>query len=138
MPFKINISEKGKTFKLETESEVLVGKKIGDTFNGEDLSSDLKGYEIEITGTSDLSGIPGFKGLEGDVYHKRLLTLGPGMKDRRKGMRLRKTNRGEVISLKTHQINSIVKKQGETKFEELLKPKEEAKPEEKPTEEKKE
>jgi len=121
MPFKINISDKGKTYKLETESEVLVGKKIGDSFKGEDISSDLKGYEIEITGTSDLSGIPGFKGLEGDIYHRRLLTLGPGMKDRRKGIRLRKTNRGEIISLKTHQINSIVKKQGEKKFEDLIK-----------------
>lgn len=129
MPFKINISEKGKTYKLETESEVLVGKKIGDTFKGEDISSDLKGYEIEITGHSDLSGIPGFKGLEGNVYHRRLLTLGPGMKDKRKGIRLRKTNRGEIISLKTHQINSIVKKQGEKKFEDLIK-KEEAPAEE--------
>ena len=103
MPFKINISDKGKTYKLETESEVLVGKSIGQTFKGEDISADLKGYELEITGHSDLSGIPGFKGLEGNIYHRRLLTFGPGMKDKRKGIRLRKTNRGEVISLKTHQ-----------------------------------
>lgn len=121
MSFKINISHKGKTYKLETESEVLVGKKIGETFKGEDVSPDLKAYEFEITGTSDLSGIPGFKGLEGTGYHKRLLTIGPGMKDRRKGIRLRKTNRGEEISLKTHQINSIVKKEGSKKFEELTK-----------------
>ena len=109
MPFKINISNKGKTYKLETESEALVGKSIGQNFNGEDIAPQLKGFEIEITGTSDLSGIPGFKGLEGNTYHRRLLTYGPGMKDRRKGMRLRKSNRGEEISLKTHQINSIVK-----------------------------
>lgn len=136
MAFKINVSDKGKTYKLETESEVLVGLDIGETFKGEDVDENLKGYELEITGTSDLSGIPGFKGLEGPGYHRRLLTYGPGMKDRRKGMRLRKTNRGEEISLKTHQINAIVKKQGDKKFEELVKkeggeetpaPKEEAK-----------
>ncbi len=121
MVFKINISDKGKTYKIETESEVLVGKSIGETFNGQDISPELKGFEIKITGHSDLSGIPGFKGLEGDVYHKRLLTFGPGMKDKRKGIRLRKTNRGEQISLKTHQINSIVVKQGEKKFDELFK-----------------
>jgi len=121
MVFKINISDKGKTLKLETESEVLVGKNIGETFRGEDIDTNLKGYELKITGTSDLSGIPGFKGLEGPGYHRRLLTRGQGMRDTRKGIRLRKTNRGQEISLKTHQINSIVKKEGEKKFEELTK-----------------
>jgi small subunit ribosomal protein S6e len=119
--FKINISDKGKTYKAETESEALVGKKIGDIFKGEDIDPNLKGYEIEITGTSDLSGIPGFKGLEGDHYHRKLLTRGPGMKNKTKGLRLRKTLRGEAISLKTHQVNSIVKKEGEKKFSELVK-----------------
>ena len=121
MAFKINISNKGKTYKLETESEVLVGKSIGDLFKGEDISPDLKGYELEITGTSDLSGIPGFKGLEGPNYHRRLLTRGSGMKDTRNGIRLRKTNRGEEISLKIHQINIKVVKEGDKKFEELFK-----------------
>jgi len=134
MAFKINISDKGKTYKLETESEVLVGLDIGETFKGEDVDENLKGYELEITGTSDLSGIPGFKGLEGPGYHRRLLTYGPGMKDRRKGMRLRKTNRGEEISLKTHQINAIVKKEGEKKFEELVGKKEAENAEEAPIE----
>jgi len=137
MAFKINISDKGKTYKLETESEVLVGKKIGDIFKGEEVSSDLKGYELEITGHSDLSGIPGFKGLEGTHYHRKLLTYGPGMKNRAKGLRLRKTIRGEEISLKTHQVNSIVKKQGEKKFQDLFK-KGEGGSEEAPAEEKKE
>lgn len=121
MAFKINVSKNGKTYHLETESEVLVGLDIGETFKGEDVDENLKGYELEITGHSDLSGIPGFKGLEGPGYHKRLLTYGPGMKDKRKGIRLRKKNRGEEISLKTHQINSIVKKEGIKKFDELVK-----------------
>ena len=30
MPFKLNIAEKGKTFKLEVDSESLLGKKIGE------------------------------------------------------------------------------------------------------------
>jgi ribosomal protein S6E (S10) len=120
MVFKINVSNKGKTYKVETEREELVGTKIGDKVNGAEVDESLKGYELEITGTSDLSGLPGFKGLEGPVYHRRLLSYGPGMKDRRKGMRLRKTNRGEEISLKMRQINMIVVKEGETKFAELI------------------
>ena len=162
MPFKINISDKGKTFKLEIESEAVVGKKIGETIKGSDISADLEGYELEITGLSDLAGLPGFKGLEGTSYHRRLLTYGQGMHDRRKGIRLRKTNRGEEISMKIRQINTKVIKEGKTKFDDLMskpaeakeagekapkervdeKPaegkKEEPKTEEKPAEEKKE
>ena len=134
MPFKINISNKGKAYKLETESEVLVGKKIGETIKGEDISADLKGYELEITGTSDIAGLPGFKGLEGAAYHRRLLTRGPGMHNTKKGIRLRKTNRGEEISLKTSQINCKVIKEGATKFDSLG----QAPAEETPAEEKKE
>jgi len=121
MAFKINIAHKGKTYKLETENEILVGKKIGETIEGNDISEDLKNYILEIKGTSDISGIPGKKGLEGNIYHRKLLTKGFGMKDTRKGIRLKKTLRGEEISVKTIQINTIVKKEGSKKFEELIK-----------------
>jgi len=120
MVFKINVSDKGKTYKIETEDEFLVGKRIGEEVSGADVDVNLKGYELKITGTSDLSGLPGFKGLEGPAYHRRLLSYGPGMKDRRKGMRLRKTNRGEEISLKMRQINMIVVKEGDKKFTDLI------------------
>jgi small subunit ribosomal protein S6e len=137
MPFKINISHTGKSTQIESESEVIVGKKIGETIKGSDVSPDLEGYELEITGTSDNSGHPGFKGLEGTIYHRRLLTYGPGMHDRRKGIRLRKLHRGEEISLKTVQINTKVIKEGKTKFADLGgKPAEgDAPAEEKPAEE---
>lgn len=121
MTFKINISDKGKTIKLETESEELVGKLIGDTVKGKEISPDLEGYELEITGTSDISGFPGKKGLEGSGYHRILLSKGFGMKDSRKGLRLRKTLRGQEVSLKTSQINAIVKKHGKNKFEDISK-----------------
>lgn len=126
MVFKINISHNGKTYKLETENEVFVGKKIGGTISGSEVDEDLNGYELIITGTSDLSGIPGFKGLDGSNYHRKLLKYGPGMKDRRKGIRLRKTQRGEEISLKTNQINTKVVKEGNKKFEDLVGKREEA------------
>ena len=131
MVFKINISNNGKTYKVETESENLVGTKIEDTVPGVDVAPELEGYELKITGTSDLAGIPGFKGLEEEMYHRKLLTFGPGMKDRRKGIRLRKTMRGEVISLKTRQINIIVLKESKKKFEDLFRDEAKADDEEK-------
>lgn len=131
--FKINISHQGKTYKLETENEVLFGKKVGEFIDGNELDENFKSYKLLITGSSDIAGIPGFKGLEGQGYHRKLLTYGKGMKDRRKGIRLRKTLRGEEISSKTVQINMKVIKEGNKKFEELVpkKQKEEEKIEEK-------
>lgn len=121
MSFKINISNKGKTYKLESENENLIGKRIGEQLEGNEISPDLSGYKLEITGTSDISGIPGIKGLEGPGFHRKLLTYGKAMKDRRKGIRLKKTLRGEEISVKTIQINIKVIKEGSIKFDSLKK-----------------
>lgn len=121
MPFKINIAHKGKTYKVESDDEILIGKKIGEQMPGSELQPALHGYTLIISGTSDIAGIAGMKGLDGLGYHRRLLTYGKGMKDRRGGMRLRKTLRGEEISPKTIQINMIVAKEGDTKFSELVK-----------------
>ena len=125
MAFKINVSHKGKTIKFETENEFFIGKKINENFDGKEASPDVEGYDLKITGTSDIAGIPGFKGEEGIRYHRKLLTFGPGMKDRRKGLRLKKTIRGEEISGKTVQINTIIIKEGNKKFHDLLPKKEE-------------
>lgn len=121
MVFKINVSHNGKTHKLETENEVLIGKKIGETIEGNEIDKNLKNYDLEITGTSDIAGIPGIAGLEGLNYHRKLLTYGKGMRDRRSGIRLRKTLRGEEISNKTVQINTKVIKEGDKKFDGLIK-----------------
>lgn len=151
MVFKINISERGKTHKLELEDESLVGKKIGETIKGEELKSELTGYELEITGTSDKAGFPGKKDVEGPELKRVLLKKGFAMhskpkglkkktKKAGKGLKLRKTLRGNTISLDTIQINMKVKKAGNKKLEEIF-PKTEKKEtsetsEEKPAEKK--
>jgi len=138
MVFKINISNKGKTLKIETENEELIGKKIGDTISGEEHSSELEGYELEITGTSDIAGFPGKKDLEGSGLRKVLLTKGFGMKKTRpKGLRKKKTLAGNTIGKNTIQINTKVKKEGKKKFAELLPQKKEEEKSEKKEEEKK-
>ena len=126
MAFKINVAYKGKTFKVETEDEELVGLSIGDTVNGEKFSTDLTGYELEITGTSDKAGFMGRAEINGPNLHKVLLGYGKGMHMKPKGekkfnkkpngLKLRKTVRGKEISLSTVQINTKVLKEGAKKF----------------------
>lgn len=127
MVFKINVSNKGKTLKIETESENLIRNKIGDKVSGEMVDPKLEGYELEITGTSDIAGIPGIKGQVGPTLRRLLLTKDDkGMNTLRPhGLRLRKSVRGEDISEDTAQINLKVLKEGSKKFEELLAPAEE-------------
>lgn len=130
MAFKINVSHNGKTFKVETEEEGLVGKSIGDTIDGKEISKDLEEYEIKITGTSDKSGFAGLPEISGPNLNKVLLGYGRGMhkkpkgekkvNKRPKGLRLRKTVRGNEISSDTVQINTKVLKEGKKKFESLF------------------
>ncbi len=134
MPFKINISEKsGKTYKLESEAEALIDKKLHDNVEGKELSPDFEGYEFEITGTSDKSGFTSIKGISGAGLKKVLLNYGKAMKKRPKkegkkkrsnttpkGLRLRKTVRGEVISSAIVQINLKILKQGKKKLSEIF------------------
>lgn len=122
MVFKFNISDKGKTLKLESDNEALIRMKIGDKLEGEMISEQLAGYELIITGTSDVSGFPGIKGHVGPQLRRVLLTKNDkGMNQTRpQGLRLKKSIRGEEISEKTVQINTIVHKHGHKKFSEML------------------
>lgn len=148
MVFKINIGQKTKSWKLESDSEALVGRKIGEKLEGSELKPELAGYELEITGTSDKSGFPGFKEIDGQGMQGMLLTYGKGMHKKPKGLkkkkpnrkpdglRLKKTVRGNTISREVAQINLKVLKAGSQKLEEVFpeqnKPKEAAKPAEAP------
>ena len=139
MVFKINVSHKGKTFKAETENEGLIGISIGEKIAGEEFSADLSGYELEITGTSDKAGFPGFVNQTGSTLKRVLLGYGKGMWKmpkglrkkttirRPKGLRLRKTVRGKEVSADTVQINTKVIKEGSKKFHDLFPAKEEKK-----------
>ncbi len=143
MAFKLNIGDKGMAWRIELESEALLGKKIGDKVEGKEIKPEFDGYEFEITGTSDKAGFPGMKEIDSPTLTKRLLKRGFGMKTAEpKGLRLRKTLRGGIISEDTMQINMKVLKHGHRKLSEIFpeqnKPKEEANKEEKKTEKLKE
>jgi len=126
MSFKINISDKGKTYKLEVESENLIGKEIGDNVSGNDVDGKLSGYELEIKGTSDKSGFAGNKDVEGAGLRRILLKKGKFLrKTPHKGFRRKKTVRGNQISSVTVQINMVVVKKGSKELEEIFSKKEE-------------
>lgn len=134
MAFKINISEKtGKTYHLEAEGEELIEKELHNKVNGKEISPDLEGYEFEIAGASDNAGFTAMENIEGIGLKKVLLTYGKAMKrkprkegkkkqsrNKPKGLRLRKTARGKIISPAIVQINLKVLKQGNKKLNEIF------------------
>lgn len=134
MAFKINIADKtGKTFHLEAEAEELVGKELNEKVQGSDISSDLKGYEFEITGASDKAGFAAKKESPGTGLSRVLLTFGKYMakkprregkkrvgRTRPKGLRLRKTVRGKILSPAITQINLKIIKEGNKKLQEIF------------------
>ncbi|MBM3232117.1 30S ribosomal protein S6e [Candidatus Pacearchaeota archaeon] len=131
MVFKLNISDKGKAWKVESSSETIIGKKIGEEVDGSELSENLTGYTLKITGGTDSSGFPHKPGLQGSEMKRVILSKGWGMhkvprrggKKHRQtfdGLRLRKTVRGQQISEKTIQINMLVTKHGSKSLHELF------------------
>lgn len=155
MAFKINVSDKdGKTYKVEAEAPGLMQKNLGDVVKGEEVSPDLAGYTLQITGLSDKSGFASLQSVEGFGLKKVLLGYGKGMHKRPKGdkkknkmpngLKLRKTIRGKIISEAVVQINTKVVKEGAKPLKDIFgKPeaeakseeaKQESKPEEKPVE----
>lgn len=132
--FKINISNKeGKTYKLELDNEALNGESLGNKISGIDLTTDLSGYEFIITGASDKSGFTAMADVPGVGLNKILLGYGKGMKKRPKhegkkkysknkpkGLRLRKTVRGNTISEAITQVNLKITKEGQKKLSEIF------------------
>jgi len=121
--FKIVISDPTtrKSYQLELEQSkalALIGKKIGEEFNGDLIG--LPGYTLKITGGTDKDGFPMHPSVEGAIRKKVLLSKPPGFHPRKKGERRRKTVRGNTISEDIAQINMKVIKKGEKPLEELI------------------
>ena len=142
--FRINISEKGKTFHVESESEALVGKQLNDKISGIDVSPELNGYEFQITGASDKAGFPMSDKVEGIGLKGILIGYGVGLKKRARregkkkrsefkpnGLRMRRKARGKIISPEIMQINLKVLKEGNKKLSEVFSEQNKAKEEKK-------
>lgn len=142
MVFKLDIGYKGKTYHVDAEASALLGKKLGDTVSGTDLKPELEGTEFLITGASDGSGFPASESVDGTGLSKKLLTEGFGMKrvhkqkktsnpKPKKGLRLRRTLRGNTISEDIVQVNLKLTKEGSKPLPALLGIKEKTKEDDK-------
>lgn len=120
MVFKLNISDKGKAWKVEMDNEFLIGKSLGDKIHGKEIKPELEGYELEISGGSDIGGFPLSKDVPGLALKSLLLTKGFGMRDNTEGMRRRKTLRGKTISASVSLINLKVVKHGAKHLHEIF------------------
>jgi small subunit ribosomal protein S6e len=130
--FVISEPETRKSYQLEvdqTKAIALIGKKIGDEFNGDFIG--LAGYSLKITGGADKDGFPMLPSVKGPGRKRVLLSSPPGFHPKIKGQRKRKTVRGDTISDAIAQVNVKVVKKGEKPLEQLVPTKPKEKKEEK-------
>jgi len=134
--FVISDPQSRKSYQTEVDQSKaigLLGKKIGEEFNGDLIG--LAGYTLQITGGSDKDGFPMHPQVKGQVKKKVLLSNPPGYHPKKKGERKRKIVRGDTLSVDINQINVKVTKKGEKTIEQIFPQKAKA---ETPKEEKKE
>ncbi len=117
--FKVVVSNNdGKSYQLEVENAGFIGKRIGDVVDGSLVG--LEGYKLKITGGSDKCGFPMRRDIHGSNKMRVLLSKGPGYRPKDKGIRRRKSVRGNTISSDIVQINTKVVECGSKSIPELL------------------
>jgi len=113
--------DSGATHTIEVDGQDanrFVGRELGETVDGGAVG--LEGYEIELTGGSDVSGRPMREDVTGTGTKALLLTGGTGHNPTRDGERRRVTVRGREVSDETRQINAQVVSRGGQSPDELL------------------
>jgi|SRR3990167_6759344 len=120
----INNTKTGKSYQKVLPNNSLINKKAGEKIKGELI--DLPGYELQITGATSNAGIPMRADLQGIGKRKVLLSKGPCVTIKRKGMRKRKTVVANTINEAIAQVNLKVTEYGTQNLEDILGKKEEA------------
>ena len=117
----INYPKNGKSYKKiidEDKMNPIVGLRIGEEFDGGVI--DMPGYKLRITGGTDKDGFPMRKGIHTSGRIKVLVSGGTGYKPKNKGVRRRKTLRGEIVDKDIAQLNVVVVKEGKKSIEEMF------------------
>ena len=108
--FKLVISDiNGKSITQELKdrtAQPLLGSKIGDIVDSAVIG--ISGGRMKITGGSDKSGTPMRPDVHGGVKKYVLLSRGIGMKNTRKGNRIRKLVRGKMVTEEIYQLNCLL------------------------------
>lgn len=122
MKIVISNPKTGKSYQKEIDKSSessFYNKKIGETINGELL--DLQGYQLKVTGGSDIAGFPMRSDLKGTKRQRILLTKGVGLKNSEKGYRTKRTVRGNKTNEEIAQINTVIMKEGSANLDEIFK-----------------
>jgi len=121
MKIVISDPKAGKSYGIDLAKDkegALLGKKIGDKLEGGAVGAD--GYELEITGGSDIAGFPMRRDVSGPRRVGVVLSEGTGIRPMGKGMRAKRNVRGNIISDQIVQVNSKVLTPGSKPLEELF------------------
>ncbi len=119
--FKLVISDREKSIARtvgDPQSAGFLGKRIGESVGGELLGAG--GYTFRISGGTDKSGFPMRPNLPGARQTRLYVGDGFGFHAPRRGMRRRRTFRGNTISEETVQINLVVDQKGPKPLAELF------------------
>ncbi len=121
MKIVISDPKTGKSFGLEVPKDresSFIGKKIGEKLEGGIVGAD--GYEIAITGGSDLAGFPMRRDVSGPRRAGVILSGGTGFTKHAKGVRAKRNVRGNIISDQIMQVNAKVVTYGSKGLEDLF------------------
>ena len=117
----VNDTKKGKSHNVQVSghhANSLIGKKIGDEVDGIFVS--LPGYKLQITGGTDKDGFTMRTDLTGMGRRKLLLSNGLGFNAKERGIRRKKSIRGNTINNDVVQINMKVTKYSSRPIDKLL------------------
>ncbi len=118
----VNNTKNGKSYQVQVSghhANSLIGKKIGDEVDGIFIS--LPGYKLNITGGTDKDGFAMKRDLPGMGRRRLLLSEGKSFKPLEKGIRKKKSVRGNTINQDIVQINMKVAKEGSKPIDNLIK-----------------
>ncbi len=117
--FVVSVPRERKAYQIEVDDiSPIIGKKIGDRFDGSVIG--LDGYVLEIRGGTDKDGFPMTNWIDGPGRKRLLLSRGPGIHLKKKGLRKRKMVRGNTVSEEIAQINVVVREYGQKTVAEML------------------
>ena len=118
----VNDTKNGKSHQVQISghhANSLIGKKIGDEVDGIFIS--LPGYKLQITGGTDKDGFSMRRDFPGMARRRLLLSKGQGFDAKEKGLRRKKSVKGNTINPDVVQINMKVTKYSSKPIEQLVK-----------------
>ncbi len=117
----VNDIKNGKSHQVQVSghhANSLIGKKIGDEVDGIFIS--LPGYKLQVTGGTDKNGFAMRGDFPGIGRRRLLLSKSLGFKSKEKGLRKKKSVRGNTINQDVVQINVKVTKYSSKPIEKLI------------------